>query len=66
MVTLPRGEITPVQEGAQELRDFRLPRELGGLLLGELSSHRDVGLSTLLGWLWDPGIWDSGIWDPGI
>lgn len=61
MVTFPRGEITPVQEGAQELRDFRLPRELGGLLLGELSRHRDVGLSTLLGWLWDPGIWDPGI-----
>lgn len=63
MGTLPRGEIAPVQEGAQKLRDFRLPRELGGLLLGELSSHQDVGLSTLLGWLWDPGIWDPGIWD---
>lgn len=66
MVMLLSSEITPVQEGAQELRDFRLPRELGGLLLGELSSYRDVGLSTLLGWLWDPEIWDSGIWDPGI
>lgn len=51
MVMLLSSEITPVQEGAQELWDFRLPRELGGLLLGELSSHRDVRLSTLLGWL---------------
>lgn len=62
MVTLLSGEITPVQERAQELWDFRLPKEAGGLLLGELQQPPGCGAGHPAWVLWDPGIWDPGIW----
>lgn len=60
------SEITPVQEGAQELWDFRLPRELGGAppwraqqLPGCGAEHpARVAMGS-----WDLGLWDLGPWD---